>query len=48
MTNEEFDRQIEETEKLLDGLPEDFEIQKRLLMATLENLRVIHNTPTGD
>lgn len=48
MTNEEFDRQIEATKKLLDRLPEDFEFQKHLLKVTLENLRVVHNTPTKD
>lgn len=48
MTNEEFDRQIEATKKLLDSLPEDFEFQKHLLKVTLENLRVVHNTPTKD
>ena len=48
MTNEEFDKQIEETKKMLDSLPEDFEFQKQLLKTTLENLRIVHNTPTKD
>lgn len=48
MTNEEFDKQIEATKKMLDSLPEDFEFQKHLLKATLENLRIVHNTPTKD
>ena len=48
MTNEEFDKQIEATKKMLDSLPEDCEFQKHLLKATLENLRIVHNTPTKD
>lgn len=48
MANEEFDKQIEATKKMLDSLPEDFELQKHLLKVTLENLRIVHNTPTKD
>lgn len=48
MTNEEFDRQVDATKKMLDNLPEEFDFQKHLLKATLENLRVVHNTPTKD
>lgn len=48
MTNEEFDRQIDATERTLDGLPGDFDFQKYLLKTALENLRDIHNAPAGD
>lgn len=48
MTNEEFDRQVDATKKMLDSLPEEFDFQKHLLKVTFENLRVVHNTPTKD
>lgn len=48
MTNEEFDRQIDATERTLDGLPGDFDFQKFLLKAALENLREVHDAPAGD
>ena len=48
MTNAEFDEQVDATKKMLDGLPGEFEFQKRLLTITLENLRAIHNAPARD
>lgn len=48
MTNEEFDEQVDATKKMLDGLPEELEFQKRLLTITLENLRAIRNAPARD
>ena len=46
MTNKEFDKYIDTIKKTAETMSSRCELEKQLLIATLENLRKIHNSQT--